>query len=157
MHYLNNFNRTEGVKISASMRGGDTKDYISKSLSKSFYQAFSARKDISAAAAPPIAAVDRGDGGRGGAGWTGSPHVPLRTFAYGEGNAARAVRVAQNVVYRLTGMIPDFQNLNLEHTFPQPPLPPRRLPAMLPRAIRRGITLASLLANVNAKQIRKGR
>ncbi len=72
MHYLNNFNRTEGVKISASMRGGDTKDYISKSLSKSFYQAFSARKDISAAAAPPIAAVDRGDGGRGGAGWTAS-------------------------------------------------------------------------------------
>ena len=70
--YLNNFNRTEGVKISASMRGGDTKDYISKSLSKSFYQAFSARKDISAAAAPPIAAMDRGDGGRGGAGWTAS-------------------------------------------------------------------------------------
>jgi hypothetical protein len=46
-----------------------------------------------------------------GGGWTasamraaidGESHVPLRTFAYGEGNAARAVRVAQNVVYRLT-------------------------------------------------------
>ena len=56
---------------------------------------------------------DRDDSppGDGAGGWTasamravidGESHVPLRTFAYGEGNAARAVRVAQNVVYRLT-------------------------------------------------------
>jgi hypothetical protein len=57
--------------------------------------------------------VDRDDSppGDGAGGWTasamravidGESHVPLRTFAYGEGNAARAVRVAQDVVYWLT-------------------------------------------------------
>ena len=57
--------------------------------------------------------VDRDDSppGDGAGGWTasamraaidGESHVPLRTFAYGEGNVARAVRVAQDVVYWLT-------------------------------------------------------
>jgi hypothetical protein len=57
--------------------------------------------------------VDRDDSppGDGAGGWTasamraaidGESHVPLRTFAYGEGNAARAVRVAQDMVYWLT-------------------------------------------------------
>ena len=57
--------------------------------------------------------VDRDDSppGDGAGGWTasamraaidGESHIPLRTFAYGEGNAARAVRVAQDVVYWLT-------------------------------------------------------
>ena len=57
--------------------------------------------------------VDRDDSppGDGAGGWTasamrvaidGESHVPLRTFAYGEGNVARVVRVAQDVVYWLT-------------------------------------------------------
>ncbi len=32
----------------------------------------------------------------------GKSYVPLRTFTYGEGNAARAVRVVQNLFYWLT-------------------------------------------------------
>ena len=32
----------------------------------------------------------------------GESHFPRRTFTYGEGNVARAVRVAQDVVYWLT-------------------------------------------------------
>jgi hypothetical protein len=57
--------------------------------------------------------VDRDDSPPGDdvGGWTasamraaidGESHVPLRTFTYGKGNAARAVRVAQDVVYWLT-------------------------------------------------------
>ena len=57
--------------------------------------------------------VDRDDSppGDGAGGWTvsamraaidGESHVPLRMFAYGEGNTALAVRVAQDVVYWLT-------------------------------------------------------
>ena len=57
--------------------------------------------------------VDRDNSplGDGAGGWTasamraaidGESHVPLRTFAYDEGKAAQAVRVAQHVVYWLT-------------------------------------------------------